>query len=167
VAGLVLATAVAACGPGQVTYTADWPHYATVAELHDAADLVVEVVVAGPGEVREVPMRADGTDPMVHTVVEVTATRVHKGHLAVGDSIEVKQLGGELDGIDHVAAEGPYLTAGAAYLLFLETYEDFAPGVPASLLNPLQAQYPLDATGDPLPLAGNDLRPTRADLTGR
>ncbi|MEU4532618.1 hypothetical protein AB0F49_30740 [Micromonospora ureilytica] len=64
-----------------------------------------------------------------------------------------QQLGGKLDGVTYSEEHGVPLLDNGQYTLFLETYSD----QPASLLNPVQAQYPVDAGNGLLSLPGNEI----------
>jgi hypothetical protein len=97
---------------------------------------------------------------VVITVSTVTVTRVHKGTVKVGSTIEVKQLGGKYQGVNYRADGVAAFRAKTPYLLFLATFAD----APASLLNPEQGQYVLDASGTPTRVSPNGVAVTAADL---
>jgi hypothetical protein len=165
-----------------VEYLMDYPQYSSVKQMGDEATLVVEATLGTKPRVEKMfPTDISGeTDPkinpeagapepglngedregMVITVHSATITRVHKGSAKPGEVIEVKQLGGTLDGTTYELENGVPFRDGAKYLLFLVTYPDS----PASLLNPQQAQYAVDVNGTFRPLGGNQLAVTNADL---
>jgi hypothetical protein len=169
----------AACSSGEQTvlYHSDYPAYNTVDELYAKADVVVEARLTGPMRVQEqLPVTggadpqanpeagAEGanaaSDPIIVTVYQAHVTRVLKGQAKNGDAVEVKQLGGSFKGVNYEEAEGRPLKPGTPYLLFLQTFPD----APASLLNPDQAQYPLDQNGKPASLPDNPIRINDSDL---
>jgi hypothetical protein len=163
VAGLlVVAALTASCGGNEraVEYAADWPHYDTVEALYSRADLVVEVQIRKPGLTRELRVGSEPADTSVYTVVSGTVARVYKGDAKAGDTIEIKQLGGRFKDTDYQAEDVVYLTPSHDYLVFLAEFPD----APASPLNPPQSQYRLEASGEPVPLPGNQIRFTVADL---
>ena len=175
----------AGCGPAPVrtstvTSQADYPSYATAGDLARRATLIVEARFSEEPRVEEeFPSDAsDITDPQLNpnagvpeqeqvteigiviTVHRATVERVHKGSVEPGDIIEVKELGGTLGGVRYEYADSAPIATGRSYLLFLETYPDS----PASLLNPLQAKYELDADGNPVSAPGNTITLTGIDL---
>ena len=164
-AGMLLAGACASHSE------ADYPSYASVDELWQAADLVVEVTLGPEPRVERIQVAfplPGQTLPAgervgdVYTVHAAEVTVVWKGAADVGHVVRVKQAGGEHGGTSYPAGDGSALEPGGAYLLFLETYDEV--GVPASLVNPTQGQYPLDPAGQPQALDGNDVTIASADL---
>src|SRR4051812_1194829 len=118
---VVVALSTAACTSTSVAQ-ADYPYYDSPAALFDRADLVVEADVARDSRVtREWPQPAVGTDPVTNpqagappgdedTSVVITVHRaslvtIYKGTARPGDSIEVSQPGGRLDGVTYEVAE--------------------------------------------------------------
>jgi len=173
--GAVAALSTAACTSTSAVL-ADYPYYDSPAALFAKADLVVEADVARESRVaREWPQPGVGSDPVTNpqagappgdedTSVVITVHRaslvtVYKGTAKPGESIEVSQPGGRLDGVTYEVADAVPLT-GARYVLFLATYPDG----PADLLNPVQAQYRVDGAGNLTPVEGNDLALSRGDL---
>lgn len=157
---LGLLALLAGCAPQQVEIQADYPAYTSLAELCDAATLVVTGTPVDT-EVRQVDLRADpsgdtpeenpqlgveGAQPDDLAVVTVTSFKVDDvvaGHaIEAGEVIEVAQMGGELDGVSYEATRLA-LDEGTAYLLFLEEFD----GAPAALLNPTQAGYVVTGSG--------------------
>lgn len=173
---VILALTASACG-GTVTSLADYPHYGTAEELFDTATLVVEADVANTSRVTRQPaLPAAGDDPvtnpqagappgeepdaLVMTVRTARIVTVYKGAAKAGDTIEVGQSGGTIDGVRHEQAEAVPLTGGARHVLFLETFDN----APAVLLNPTQGQYRVGGDGTVSAVADNPLRLSRADL---
>jgi hypothetical protein len=87
-------------------------------------------------------------------------TKVFKGEPSATESVAVKQLCGKLNGIPHEVDGQTPLKPSNTYVLFLATYPD----APASLLNPTQAQYPVDKAGQSSSLPGNAISFTMSDL---
>jgi hypothetical protein len=189
VLALVMASSACSDGSGEkavpsgdktVIYQADYPQYSTADKLYAAADLVILADVGKAVRVQELkPETPTGSDPklnpaagaptqadapqddaMVITVFEATVKKVIKGTATVGQVIEVQQSGGEFKGVTYQEADAHALKQNAGSLLFLETY----PTAPAALLNPLQGQYPLDASGEPTELPGNTVDISSATL---
>ena len=148
VAGSLLAL-LGVGGCGAASGGGDYPSYSSVDGLFRSASLVVRARIEGSPEKR--PIKIGDGDALDYTVVTARIERVFKG-AAGGESIEVKQLDGEDGRVG--------LIPGTTYVLFLETYSD----VPASLLNPTQAQYVVDPSGRLVPVGDNTTRVTAADL---
>lgn len=149
VVGAVAVSVLALAGVGACdgeSATADYPGYESVDALYAAATLVVEARIADGPQERSVNL--GGNSPMDLLVYQAEVDRTYKGDPG-GRNIEIKQHEGETP-----------LVAGTSYVLFLETYDD----VPASLLNPTQAQYVLTAGPRLTPVGGNTLPVTVADL---
>jgi len=162
-----------------VLYYADYPSYNDLRELAAGANLIVEGTVTGtPRILKQAADAPSGTDPqlnpqagapagaqpapepMISTVHTFQISKVFKGKATTGQSIEVKEIGGVLDGVTYKNADATPLAAGTKYTLFLQTYPDS----PASLLNPQQGKYPVDAAGNLSALPGNPVQVARADL---
>ncbi|GAA1689830.1 hypothetical protein GCM10009733_102670 [Nonomuraea maheshkhaliensis] len=166
-----------------VLYRADYPQYESAGALFDRASLVVEArIVGAPRYLQEVtepeptttdpqlnpeagaPAEAAGDQPdpppMVITVSTAQVVKVFKGEAKVGQTIEVKELGGVFDGVTYEEEHTSELKQDSGYVLFLETFPDS----PAALLNPVQAKYPLDASNNPAPLPENTIKVTRTEL---
>lgn len=176
VVGLVVGLAFNAACSGQktVTYNPDYPSYDSLSALYTKADLVVEAKIepgsrvlvllpgAGSGDEKANPGGNIPADrgAMVSTAYHATVLRAYKGAANAGQTIEVKQLGGQKDGTTYVEAGAEQLKPNQTYILFLATFPDS----PASMLNPWQGQYPVDANGEPVTLQENSVRITRAEL---
>ncbi|GAA3588263.1 hypothetical protein GCM10022419_083220 [Nonomuraea rosea] len=183
---LVLAAVfVTACSAHEdsVLYRADYPQYESADALYDKANLVVEARIVGAPRYLEEKVEAPDpaeTDPALNpnagapagvaaqpeapptviTVYTAQVVQVFKGQAQVGQSIEVKELGGSFEGVTYEEEHTTPMTQDGGYILFLETYPDS----PAALLNPVQAKYPLDTSSNPAPLPENTLKVTRAEL---
>jgi len=160
---LGLTLAGTSCSDRTVEYRADWPAYESLDALYGRADLVVQGAIAGPGKAQELKTGGDAADTTVYTVVDLTVVRVFKGSAKNGQKIQIKQLGGTFKGVDYRAGDMPYLAQGKTYVLFLETYPDS----PASLLNPQQGQYVVEASGETAPLPGNAIKVSIPELARR
>lgn len=187
-ASTVAIVGLAACGSGNsttgaadktVTYNMDYPAYDNVDSLYQTADLVVEANITGSPQVRQLGPATNVSDlklnpnagvgagaqpqdgALITTVFRARIARVYKGAAKVGDTVEVKQLGGQYKGVTYRAEGVTPLKPKSTYLLFLAVFPD----APASLLNPDQAQYPLDAAGKPASIGTNSITITPADLT--
>lgn len=127
-----------------------YPHYETLDDLWAGANLVI-LGNTGTG----VSVMKDGGAPgaSVITVRKVKVTEVYKGSVAAGDTIEVKQLGGELEGVTYVEPGQVTLERNTDYVLFLKT----SAGSPASLVNLNQASYRIADDGGLIPATGNPL----------
>lgn len=162
VAVVVAAVGLASCSTGvstppeeTITYSAAYVSYDSPESLTADAALIVEVRVFR-SEVREIPLEShpDGTGPrsnpalgatsetvamppLIYTVATITIQRVIRGDAEVGAALEVKQLGGTLDGRSAVLPGAATLATGSTYVLYL------GPGGegPSSLLNQDQAAY--------------------------
>ncbi|MEU4224060.1 hypothetical protein AB0F17_07180 [Nonomuraea sp. NPDC026600] len=176
---------VTACSAHEepVLYRADYPQYQSADALFDKATLVVEARIVG--EPRYLQEQAEAPDPAetdpnlnpnagapaevaaepeapptVITVYTAQVVKVFKGQAQVGQSIEVKELGGNFEGVTYAEEHTTAMNQDSGYVLFLETYPDS----PAALLNPVQAKYPLDTSSNPASLPENTLKLTRAEL---
>lgn len=147
---------------GPVVYEAEYLTYESLDDLWDAADLVVTASTSQGPTVRRLDIEGSGKgeeageEGDVYTVFVVEVGHVWKGSASPGETLEVKQLGGLYEGVQYVEEGQATLSRDQNYVLFLVEFPDF-PGVPASLLNPSQGQYRLDAGGELVPIGGNDL----------
>ncbi|MEN0129629.1 MAG: hypothetical protein AAGC49_09330 [Brevundimonas sp.] len=165
----IVALALAACSPDEpevVMSTADYPSYSTPQEIVDAADVVVRGEVLGARVEEDHPVVSTEGDPtlnpqagldevpdvpgIVVTVSTVRVEEVIKGDVAVGDLIEVSQLGGLYEGVQYLESQTTPLEEGSQdYVLLLAAH---GPGVPYDLLHPVQAMYTVEAgTLEPVP----------------
>ena len=153
----VMIAASAACSAqppgspsGTVTYRADYPSYQTLEDLAQRADLVVRGTVTSTrvAAINDAiqPTSSDpkanpgGDTPAstsVYTVYTISVTDVYKGAVPASKTIEVKDLGGTLNGVTYVSEDSVNFKPNKKYILFLETY----PQSPAMLLNPVQASF--------------------------
>lgn len=85
-----------------------------LSELTWIADLVIE------GEVEKGQAERVAGQEYLQTVTRVRASRVHKGDLAVGEAIQVVELGGRLGDEETRVPSGVVFAPGERVLLFLE-----------------------------------------------
>jgi len=159
----------AASQPPVVTSYADYPAYDSPQEIVDAADVVARVTVLDTHVIDDKPEVSTDGDPqtnpqaglddpsdvpgVVVTVADARVDEVVKGDVAVGDTIQVAQLGGLYRGVEYVEAETTMMDVGSSYVLLMA---DHGPGVPYDLLHPVQAMYTVDDDSD-------DLQPVAPD----
>ncbi|MEV0198928.1 hypothetical protein [Nonomuraea sp. NPDC050691] len=167
-----------------VVYAADYPVYNSADALFTGAKLVIEGRLTGDRRVMAVaepPVDETETDPQLNpnagatpdaaaappaesptviTVSSVEVLRVRKGPARVGQIIQVKELGGTLDGVTYEQADVTPLKSGVTYMMFLETYPDS----PASLLNPEQAKYVVTSAGTYSAMPDNPVKLDGADV---
>lgn len=155
--------------PPVVTSYADYPAYDTPQEIVDAADVVARVTVLDTSVVDDKPEVSTDGDPrtnpqaglddpqdvpgVVVTIADARVDEVVKGDVAVGDVIQVAQLGGLYRGVRYEEAETTPFDVGGSYVLLMA---DHGPGVPYDLLHPVQAMYTVDDGSD-------DLQPVAPD----
>ncbi|CAL9547253.1 hypothetical protein SUDANB121_04379 [Nocardiopsis dassonvillei] len=182
--GLVLALAACAAPDSPetvaddvVVYQPDYPVYDTPEGLLSSADLVVEGVITS-SSVQEIDILLppeEGLDPaadpaagvpdseeealLVFTVHEVEVTSVVSGDAQVGETIEIKQLGGVMDGVEYVEPGAVALEAGRPHLLFLSGVYD----VPFSLINSHQGAYSVESDSGFEPLHAENHVPISTD----
>lgn len=131
----------------------DFPHYKSIDSLSEKADVVIKgrVIKSRVEALNDViystsvdeKMNPEGelpeekTNYTIYTIYTIEIVDSLKGNSKPGDTIEVKQLGGEVENIDFISEENIDILTGNDYVLFLATYEN----TPASLLNSVQSLY--------------------------
>ncbi|TFD65168.1 hypothetical protein [Cryobacterium ruanii] len=162
VAAVVALVAAGCSASASSEIVADYPSYATSEQLAEASSLIATVTV---GESRQdilYPSKDQGDDPQTNPelgaempgndtgearvpiiVWSATIDSVYYGEATSGATIEIKKVGGELDGQPVIERDGVPLVQGQKYLLFLETYPDAA----ASIVAGTQGQYLLHSDG--------------------
>ncbi|KOV89514.1 hypothetical protein [Streptomyces sp. NRRL B-3648] len=160
--------AKAAAGPDTVTYHADYPAYSSLDDVLKTSDAVVEGTVVGTRVQKVLPdapagdnpatnpqaglspveakaaRKAAEENPVIVTVSKVKVTRALAGKVAVGDTIEVSQLGGTYHGVAYQDEDTTLLAKGGQrYVLMLAAHGKN----PYDLLNPEQALYSVKADG--------------------
>jgi hypothetical protein len=127
---------------------ADWPIYGSLAELADAADVVVEGTVL---DERREDVDIDlgpRDDRMPMIVYRLEVERAYLGATAPGDVVEV----GVMD-VAGAPTQEPRLTVEDTYVLFLGQSFD---GRPRPLLNPFEAVYRVADDGALPPLTADE-----------
>ncbi|GIF00477.1 hypothetical protein [Paractinoplanes rishiriensis] len=164
-----------------VIYAGDYPVYGTAKDLYRTANLVVEARLVESRVVKEAEPVNQGSDPktnpqagapagkdappapppLVETVFTAEVVGVHKGAAKAGDRVEVKQMGGTVDGVQYIEDKQTSMAVDKTYLLFLATFPDS----PAALLSPEQGKYLVGADGSLTAMSGNSITLKRTDLT--
>ncbi|WP_298564035.1 hypothetical protein [Streptomyces luteogriseus] len=148
--------------PEAVVYEADYPAYDSLDDIVKTADVIVRGTVVDSRVTESKPeVSTDGdpltnpqaglsaeeaaeTDPVVITISTVKVSEVLSGpgKVAVGDTVEVSQLGGTLDGVAYEEQSTTTLSKdGTDYVLMLAEHGEAAP---YDLLNPEQALYTVE-----------------------
>ena len=149
-------TASTSQAPITVIASEDFPNYSSINDLSDRADTIIKGNViqtrvealndrvqaseADQELAQSAELNACYDDPAsakIYTIHTIQVAESYKGTFAAGDTIEVKQLGGQLDNTEIINDDHVSLIPTKDYVLFLETYED----TPASLLNSIQSLY--------------------------
>lgn len=85
-------------------------------------------------------------DKHIYTVSTMKITKVIKGNLKVGNTIEIKQMGDNKKTIDQeVIDNGGYFKKDSTQIVFLKDFTKF--NVPYSVINPQQSVYTVEADG--------------------
>lgn len=159
-----------------VAYHADYPEYSSLDEVIKKSDIVVKGTVLGsrvekmlpdapaggdpatnpqaglsPAEAKEAKEAAEA-DPVIVTVSKVKVSQTLAGDVAVGDTVEVSQLGGTYKGVTY-KEKGTIMLAkgGQQYVLMLA---DHGGKHPYDLVNPEQALYTVTSDGAVKALSG-------------
>ncbi|MCJ7843424.1 hypothetical protein MUB24_21615 [Lederbergia sp. NSJ-179] len=136
--------------PVTTVVTEDYPSYSSIESLAQRADTIIKGTVLSStveeiNDLIETDSKDEKLNPggkpddvsNIYTVYSVKIADVYKGNYHVGDTIEVKQLGGKIGNTSVITDEKVDIKNERDYIFFLETYEN----VPASLLNPIQSLY--------------------------
>lgn len=131
----------------------DYPEYSSVDELAEKADVIIEgtVVNSRLEEIDDLiaplgqdekfkPNEQPQSSKKIYTVYTIKVSDAFKGVIKPGETIEVKQIGGEGENVIYVADESVEFVQNKKYIMFLTTYENS----PATLLNPIQSSYSYD-----------------------
>jgi hypothetical protein len=136
--------------PVTIVASQDFPSYSSIDSLSQKADTIIEGTVENT-RVEEINdmVKSDskderfnpGGDPSaiskIYTIYTVKINDTYKGNYNPGDTIEVKQLGGQIGDTSLVAEDKVDIASERDYIFFLATYVN----TPASLLNPIQGLY--------------------------
>jgi|GEM_PF-1198222 hypothetical protein len=134
----------------------DFPSYSSIGDLSERANTIVrgsviQTRVEALNDMVQAPAVNESaldeqTNPggedivpfdKIYTIYTIKVAESFKGTHAAGDTIEVKQLGGQLGNTEIINDDNIKFIPTKDYVLFLETYED----TPASLLNSVQSLY--------------------------
>ena len=120
-----------------------FPFYNNIAELSAASTYVVRAEILDE-RVEEVNVSLPQDSPMyqIVTIYRFSVLEVFQGDAVAGEVMEVRRLGGELNG-QVVHSHHQVLTVGDELLLFMYRFEEW--DLPPVLLNPLQAAYQLSS----------------------
>lgn len=137
-----LVFSLAACSTS-MSVQPEYPVYERAEDLELAADVVAEVII-GKAEAGVLLPDYSSEDPRVNpyagtdetpsldegalpiTIFEARVVRVFKGDLKSGESINIKEIGGELDGQTIVNSEVETLRGKEKVLVFLAEFEGAA-----------------------------------------
>lgn len=157
--GCSAAGAPTASTPQTVVYEADYPEYDSFAQAVNAASTIVTGTIVGSRTVEIYPDASTDTNPLtnpqagvpaaeaaqipaiVTTVFDVKVGSVIEGVVAVGDVIQVSQLGGTVRDVHYVEKSSPELSRGRPYAFLLA---DHGKNVPFDLINPAQGTYTVE-----------------------
>ncbi|MCG7376709.1 hypothetical protein MH215_06865 [Paenibacillus sp. ACRSA] len=142
--------------PITVIASEDFPNYSSINDLSDRADTIIKGNViqtrvevlndrvqapeADQENAQKVTLEAGNEElafDKIYTIHTIQVAESYKGAFVAGDTLEVKQLGGQLNNTEIINDDHVSLIPTKDYVLFLETYED----TPASLLNSIQSLY--------------------------
>ncbi|HBU81671.1 MAG TPA: hypothetical protein DEF35_08540 [Paenibacillus sp.] len=134
----------------------DFPNYSSIGDLSERANTIVrgsviQTRVEALNDMVQAPavnesaldeeLNPGGEDIVpfekIYTIYTIKVAESFKGIHTAGDTIEVKQLGGQLGNTEIINDDNIKFIPTKDYVLFLETYED----TPASLLNSVQSLY--------------------------
>ncbi|MFL3868029.1 hypothetical protein ACWEJZ_28295 [Streptomyces bacillaris] len=139
---------------------ADYPAYDSIDEVIEESDVIIRGTVVGAQGRELLPEASEGDDPAANpqagvspeeaaevdpVIVTVSTVKVAEvlsgpaGGVEAGDTVEVSQLGGTVDGVTYKEEQTTHLVKGTTeYVLMLA---DHGPEAPYDLLNPTQALY--------------------------
>jgi len=136
------------CGVN-ATISSDYPYYSDIDSLLKEADIIIVGDIVKSNKAQKININADKEkaklnreeDLEIYTVSDVKIKEVIKGDLKEGNSIKIKELG-DKDGIadSEIVKNGGYLKDNTEHIFFLKSYENIIPGMPYSLLNPIQGR---------------------------
>ncbi|GAA1580876.1 hypothetical protein [Actinoplanes couchii] len=175
-----------------VEYHFDYPVYDNAEQIIGTADVIVRGTAVASRAEWLYPETSTETDPLLNpqaglsageiaqwredaavavTVSTLEVTEVLKGEVAVGERVEVSQVGGTLDGVTYTEQHTTVLPSdGSEFVLLLA---DHGAGKPFDLLNPEQALYgangsaPLEAVAEDAPLDNETTGDIRAEVAAQ
>lgn len=119
--------------------TADYHIYNSIEELKSSSPIIIVGSINNLKKSKEVNLTKDGSIKSKFSISEVVVEDVIKGDIKIGDTIKVKQSEEE-----ETAKKVGYFKKDEKYILFLSTFDDIDPNIPASLMNPIQGQVLVD-----------------------
>ncbi len=140
-ASLVLS--LSACGfveQERIISYPDYKQYTSAKEAVRDADIIVVGKVHTVHPPREWNINLNkSAEPVneVYTLSDIEVIHTVKGP-PPGASITIKQAGGSYEGVIYEEEGMQFVEAGRTYLLFLDSFDDRAPGEPYTLINPAQ-----------------------------
>ncbi|MEJ8738552.1 hypothetical protein WKT02_13975 [Erysipelotrichaceae bacterium HCN-30851] len=127
---------------------ADYPRYDHAEDIVNAANLAFSGKVVGI-RYEELNIANEGENyltgyqeesPLLpYTIYTIQTDQVYKGQIE-SNNIEIKRLGGELDGVNYALDECTPIEEGGSYLFLVATYPSGYP----SLINATQGAYSLE-----------------------
>ncbi len=140
-------------GTEKITLSAEYPAYQNLSEMSSKADMVIQGEITGSKfQMLDIGIDPKSNDPKLnpggkidhtklpYTVYDVKVSEVFKGKAEKGDTIQLKQLGGDDGKKQYVCAETRSFKAKSDYIFFLSVFN----GSPASLINPTQGVYDVE-----------------------
>lgn len=127
---------------------ADYPQYDNASDIVNSSDLIFsgkvikirnESLNIANEEENAVTGYNEESPMFPYTIYTIQIDQIHKGN-PTENTIELKCLGGELDGISYVLDESTNIEVGNTYLFLAKSYPSGYP----SLINATQGAYHLD-----------------------
>lgn len=120
----------------------DYRVYDNLDSIAKKADIILIGNITSVNEPTKINISADKNEPLevVYTVSQIEVTKVIKGDLNIGNSIQIKQRGGVYGDTDYICNDVEYLKNNQNRIFFLQSYDQYnlEESMPYSLLNPLQ-----------------------------
>ena len=121
----------------------DYPHYNSISDLASYATDVVRVEVLNE-RVEWLNTWLEPPPPEIHpynlyTIHRIRVLEVFQGDAEIGDILEVRQIGGQQDGLRVINEDEVPLAIGDDLVLFLRA--SYIENFPSVLLNPYQSAY--------------------------
>ena len=129
---------------------ADYPHYDSISHLAYYATDVVRVEILDE-RVEWLNTWIEAPPPEIYpydlyTIYRIKVLDVFQGDAEIGDILEVRQIGGEYDGLRVINEDEVPLAIGDDLVLFLRA--SYIENFPSLLLNPYQSAYYYTSEGE-------------------